>query len=238
MRKLSNSVIALMLFIMAIYLCSCATGGGSVDLKNDPIKPSPQLKEGEVNPSTNAITISRDGITVIAEHWSRARLDRKFTTSTQRSPFFYLETWPQSLQSEVFHITIKNETPRSLVFEPKDTTLNDERQYVLSPISLEDIRYKFVSKMYMDLKTKQGLDVAKDILLMEKLGPERLIPAGQTVEGFLAFYTPSSQAEKVWLIIGLEKEPAIATLAYEKVKFRFDFIQDLNLRKIQPATKR
>lgn len=239
MRKLSYPILSLMLIAIAIYVCSCASGGGvSVDLKNDPIKPSPELKEGTVEPSTNAVTISKDGVTVIAEHWSRARLDRKFTTADQRSPFFYLETWPQSMQSEVFYVTIKNDTPRAILVDFKETKLNDERQYQYAPTTLEELRYKFVTKSYMDLKTKQGMERAKEILLQEKLGPSRLIPSGKIAEGFLPFFTPSTQAEKVWLIVALEKEPAVATAVYEKALFRFDYTQDLNLRKTQPPTKR
>ncbi len=239
MRKLTYAVLTLMLSAMAIYLCSCASGGGvSVDLRRDPLKPSPELKEGTVEPSTNAITIIKDDITMTLEHWSRARLDRKFTTSTRRSPFFYLETWPQSMQSEVFYITITNNTPRSIILDFKETTLNDERQYQYMPTTYDEIRYKFVSKSYMDLKTKQGLEAAREILLSERIGKDGVIATGKTVEGFLPFFTPSSQAEKVWVIATIEKEPEVATLAYEKVEIRFDYVQDLGLRATQPPTKR
>jgi len=238
MRKFSYPILTLMLSAMIIYLCSCASGGGSIDLVKDPIKPSPELKEGTVDPSTNTITISKDNITVTVEHWSRARLDRKFTTADQRSPFFYLDTWNQAAQSEVFYVTIKNDTNRGVVVNFKETTLNDERQYQYTPTSYDDIRYKFVAKSYMDLKTKQGLETAKTILLSETLGPSRLIRAGKTAEGFVPFFTPSAQAEKVWLIITLEKEPEVKTGLYEKVLFRFDYKQDLMLRKSQPPTKR
>jgi len=238
MRKISCFALFLMLSTMVIYLCSCASSGGGVDLKNDPLKPSPELKEGTVDPSTNAITITKEGITVTVEHWSRARLDRKFTNASQRSPFFYLETWPQSMQSEVFHVKIKNDTPRGVLVDFKETKLYDERKYEYFVVTLDDLRYKFVTKSYMDLKTKNGLDIAKQILLMEVLGPSRLIPAGQSAEGFLPFFTPSSQAEKVWLIVVLEKEPEVATAAYQRVDFRYDFKQDLVLRKTQQPTKR
>ncbi|MGB9596053.1 MAG: hypothetical protein ACPL7B_07205 [Candidatus Poribacteria bacterium] len=238
MRKISYFTLILMLSAMAIYLCSCASSGGGVDIKNDPIKPSPELKEGTVDPATNAITITKEGITVTVEHWSRARLDRKFTTASQRSPFFYLETWSQSMQSEVFHVRIKNDTPRGVLVNFKETKFYDERKYEYFVVGLDELQYKFVSRHYMDLKTKNGLELAKQILLTEILGPSRLIPAGQSVEGFVPFYTPSSQAEKVWLILVLEKEPEVATAAYQRVDFRFDFKQDLTLRKTQPPTKR
>jgi len=238
MRKLTYPILTLMLSAMAIYLCSCASGGVSIDLRRDPIKPSPELKEGTVDLSTNTITMTKDDITVTLEHWSRARLDRKFTTSTQRSPFFYLDTWPQSMQSEVFYVTVTNNTPRSIVFDFKETTLNDERQYQYVPTTYDEIRYKFVSKSYMDLKTKQGLEAARQVLLSERIGKDGVIAAGKTVEGFLPFFTPSPQAEKVWTIITFEKEPEVATLAYEKAAFRFDYKQDLALRASQPPTKR
>lgn len=227
-----------MLVALSFYIYSCASSGGGVDIKNDPIKPLPEIKEGTIDPTNNAITISREGVTVTVEHWSRARLDRKYTTAGTRSPFFYLETWPQSLQSEVFHVTIKNETPRSITLLVKETTFNDERKYVYTPVSLEDIRYKFTQKQYMDLKTKNGLDLATQILLLEKLGPSATIPAGKEIDGFLSFFPPSSQAEKVWLIITLEREPETPTAIPKKDVFRFDFKQDLVLRKTQPPTKR
>lgn len=238
MQKISNFAFVLLTFAMAIYLCSCASSGGGVDIKNDPIKPSPELKEGTVDPATNAITITKEGITVTVEHWSRARLDRKFTNATQRSPFFYLETWSQSMQSEVFHVRIKNDTPRGVIVDFKETKFYDDRKYEYFVVGLEELQFKFVSRHYMDLKTKNGLELAKQILLSEVLGPSGLIPAGQSAEGFLPFYTPSSQAEKVWLILVLEKEPEVATAAYQRVEFRFDFRQDITLRKTQPPTKR
>jgi hypothetical protein len=238
MRKFSYFALSLMLLAMSIFLCSCASSGGGVDLKNDPIKPAAELKEGTINPSTGGISITKEGITITVDHWSRARLDRKFTTASQRSPFFYLETWPQSMQSEVFHITIKNDTPKGVLVNFKETKLYDERNYEYLVLSLDELRYKFVSKSYMDLKTKNGLEQAKEILLTEVLGPNRLIPAGKTVEGFAPFFTPSSQAEKVWLIFVVEKEPESATANYQRVDFRFDYKQDLTLRRIQPPTKR
>jgi hypothetical protein len=238
MRKLSHFALNLMLLAMAIYLCSCASSGGGFDVKNDPIKPADELKEGTVNPSLSSITVTKEGISVTVEHWSRARLDRKFTTATQRSPFFYLESWAQSMQSEVFHVMIKNDTAKGVVVNFKDTKLYDERKYEYITIMLEELRYKFISKSYMDLKTKNGLDLAKQMLLSEVLGPSRLIPAGKTVEGFVPFFTPSSQAEKVWLILVTEKEPETATANYKRVDFRFDYKQDLALRRIQPPTKR
>ncbi|MEK7395609.1 MAG: hypothetical protein AAB116_01615 [Candidatus Poribacteria bacterium] len=238
MRKLSYFALNLMLLAMAIYLCSCASSGGGVDVKNDPIKPAAELKEGTVDPSSNSITITKEGISITVEHWSRARLDRKFTTASQRSPFFFLETWPQSMQSDVFHIMIKNDTAKGVLVNFKETKLYDERNYEYIVITHEELRYKFVSKSYMDLKTKNGLDQARQTLLTEVLGPNRLIPAGKMVEGYTPFFTPSSQAEKVWLIFVTEKEPESATANYQRVDFRFDYKQDLVLRKTQPPTKR
>ena len=239
MRRLLYFATSLMLCFMVIYLCSCAAGGVSIDLKKDPIKPATDLnKEATINPSTNALTMTKEGITVTVEHWSRARLDQKYTTASMRSPFFYLETWSQSFQSEAFHVKIKNDTSRGAVVDLKETKLYDERQYEYAPTTYDEIKYKFTSKSYMDLKTKNGLETAKQILLSEVLGPSRLIPAGKEVEGFLPFFTPSTQAEKVWVIVRLEKEPETATGIYQKAEFRFDFTQDLALRRIQPPTKR
>jgi len=240
MRRLLYLATSLMLCFMVIYLCSCAAGGGvSIDLKKDPIKPATDLnKEATIDPSTNALTMTKEGITMTVEHWSRARLDQKYSTASMRSPFFYLETWPQAYQSEVFHVKIKNDTSKRVVVDLKETKCYDERQYEYAPTTYDQIKYKFASKSYMDLKTKNGLETAKQILLSELLGPSRLIPAGKEVEGFLPFFTPSTQAEKVWVIVRLEKEPEIATGIYQKVEFRFDFTQDLALRRIQPPTKR
>jgi len=238
MRRFLYFTMGLMLCAMAVYLCACAAGGVSYDTAKDPIKPAPDLnKDSTIDPSANAITITKEDITVTVEHWSRARLDNKFTTSSQRSPFYYLDTWPQSLQSEVFHVKITNNTPRGVVMNFKETKLYDERQYEYVPTTLEEIHYKFVSKNLQDLKTKHGLEAAPQILLQTILGPKSLIPAGKTMEGFVPFFTPSTMAEKVWLIIVLEKEPETATAAYQKVSFRFDYIQNLTLRKTQPVTK-
>jgi len=239
MRRLLYFAMSLMLCAMAMYLCACAsTGGVSIDVKKDPIKPASDLnKDATVNPSTNAITFTKEGITVTVEHWSRARLDNKFTTASQRSPFYYLDTWPQSMQSDVYHVSIKNDTTRGVVMNFKETKLYDERQYEYIPTTIEELSYRFKTKSLMDLKTKNGMELAPQILLQSRLGPKSRISAGETLEGFIPFFTPSSQAEKVWLIIVLEKEPETSTAAYQKVPFRFDYKQDLVLRKTQPITK-
>ena len=235
MRKFSYIAIAIALPALALVLCSC-TGGGL--LTNDPLKPDPNLTEGTVDPATNIITLTKSGITVEVEHWSKARLDRKYTTVDMRSPFFFVESWEQSYQSEVFYITIKNDTPRKVNLLFKETILEDEREYTYQPVMLDFIKYKFQTQKMMDLKTKNGLAKAGEMLLTEKLGKSGKIPAGQSVAGFLPFTIPSTRAEKVWLTLAMEKEPEIATRSYEQIKFRFDYIQDLVLRSRLSTTRR
>jgi len=222
--------------VVIMYLSSCFAGGGGAG--KDPITPAPDLKEGTVDPRTRAITITKGGVSVTVEHWSKYRLDHKYTTPTTRSPFFYLGTWSQSFQSEAFWVTIKNDTPRGVVVNFKETKLYDERKYEYVPTELDELEYRFRTKGYFDLKAKNGLELARQILLMAVLGPKRLVPAGKTVGGFIAFYTPSKQAATVWLIITLEKEPELATAAYEKLSYRYDFVQNLALRTTQEATVR
>jgi len=207
-------------------------------LANDPLKPAPKLTEGTVDPVTNAITVTKSGISVTVDHWSKARLDRKYTTVDMRSPFFFVESWEQSYQSEVFHITIKNETPRKVNLLFKGTILEDDLEYVYQPVMLDFIKYKFQTQKMMDLKTKNGLAKAGEMLLTEKLGKSGNIPPGVTVEGFLPFMIPSTRAEKVWLTLAMEKEPEIATRSYEQITFRFDYLQDLVLRSRISTTRR
>ena len=91
MRKFFYFALTIVLLGVSIYLNSCAAGG-AIDL-TDPITPLPEIKEGVVDPQTRAITIAKEGITVTTEHWSRTRLNRKYSTIDMRSPFYYLETW-------------------------------------------------------------------------------------------------------------------------------------------------
>jgi hypothetical protein len=205
----------------------------------DPIIPSPEIKEGTVDPMSRAITITKDDITVISDHWSKRRLNRKYTTVDMRSPFYYLETWDQGFTSEVFHLTITNNTSQKVIVLFKEITLEDERDYVYRVVTdMNDFKYKFATKQMMDLRTKRGLQIAPQIILSEKLGQRAEILPGETVDGFIPFTTPSTQAEKMSFNVVLEKEPESATATYEKVIFRFDYKQDLILLKRQPATKR
>jgi hypothetical protein len=204
----------------------------------DPIFPSPELKEGVVDPNTRAIIITRDNIAVTAEHWSRTRLNRKYTTVDMRSPFYYLETWPLGFHTEVFHVTIKNDSPTDVVISLDETTLEDDREYRYTPSKIEDFEYKFATKKYMDLKTKKGLELAPQIMLSSAIGRDRTVSPGETRSGFLPFTAPSSQASKVWLTLVMERAPETATGAYERVEFRFNFIQDPVLRASQPPIKR
>ena len=236
MRRFPCVVLDIALLIVVVHLCSCA-GGGVTD-PGDPIFPSPELKEGVVEPTVRTITVTKEGMTVTVAHWSRTRLNRKYTTIDMRSPFFYLETWAQSFQSEVFHVTIKNDTPRNVVMDVKKATIEDERKYVYKPQSEEDLNYRFLSKKYMDLKTKRGFELAPQILLTGALGQDKSIAPGETIAGFLPFMTPSAQATKVWLTLILEKAPEAETAAYKKVEFRFDYVQDVVLRKQQPPVER
>jgi len=236
MRGFSRVTLAILLSAMVVYLCSC-TGGGTVD-STDPILPSPEIKEGSVDPINRIITITKDDITVIVQHWSKYRLNRKYTTVDMRSPFYYLETWEEGFRSDVYHVTIKNDTPRKLIVLFDETMVKDERDYIYKPQTFDELKYRYVTKKHMDLKTKRGLVIARQIILSEVLGPKAEIPAGETVEGFLPFNVPSSQATKVNLTIAMEKEPETATGSYEPIEFQFAYIQDLILRAKQPATKR
>ena len=236
MRKFSSVVSALALLAVVIYLVSCL-GGGMMD-PTDPILPSPELKEGVVDPNSRAITITKENVSVTAQHWSRTRLNRKYTTVDMRSPFYYLETWEQTFQTEVFHVTIKNDTPRSVLVNLNEATLSDEREYVYKPVERDFYRYKFFTKKMMDLKTKNGMEMLPHIMLENALSGGNTVPAGETRSGFIAFTAPSSQAEKVWIKLVLEKEPEVSTAAYEPVEYEFDYIQDLVLRAKQPAIKR
>jgi hypothetical protein len=236
MRKFSGVVLALALLTVVIYLVSCI-GGGMMD-PTDPILPSPELKEGVVDPNSRGITITKENVSLTMEHWSRTRLNRKYTTVDMRSPFYYLETWEQTFQTEVFHVTIKNDTPRSVVFDFNQATLSDEREYVYKPVEDDFYKYKFFTKKMMDLKTKNGMEMLPQIMLKNALDKGNTVPAGQSRSGFIAFTAPSSQAEKVWVNLVLEKEPEVSTAAYEPVEYKFDYIQDLVLRAKQPAIKR
>jgi len=230
MRKFSYITLPIALLAMVVYLCSCAVGGGGIVDPSDPLTPSPEIKEGTVDPSTRAITISKEDITVTSEHWSKKRVDRKYSTVDMRSPFFYLETWAQSFQTDVFHVTITNNSPREVLVVFKETTIEDEREYLYKPTQMDFFTYKFRTKKMMDLKTKRGLEEARYIVLSEVIGPKRAIAPGQTVSGFIPFTVPSTQAHKVWLTLTLEKEPDLATKSYERIQFRFDYVQDLVLR--------
>lgn len=236
MRKFSGVVSALALLAVVIYLGSCI-GGGMMD-PTDPILPSPELKEGVVDPSSRAITITKENVSVTLEHWSRTRLNRKYTTVDMRSPFYYLETWEQTFQTEVFHVTIKNDTPRSVLFDFGEATLSDDREYVFKPVERDFYRYKFFTKKMMDLKTKNGMEILPHIMLENALDGGNRVPAGETRSGFIAFTAPSSQAEKLWVTLVLEKEPEVSAAAYEPVEYKFDYTQDLVLRTKQPAIKR
>lgn len=239
MRKFSYFAMTLLLLVLAIYLNSCAAtkGGGLID-PTDPIIPSPEIKDGTVDPRTRAITMTKEGVTVIVEHWSRTRVNNKYTNVDTRSPFYYLETWEQAYSSEVFHVTIKNETDRNVVIEFKDVVMVDERKYEYRPITISEIKDKFVTKKMMDLKTNKGLSLAYEIMLNESHGNRRPIRPGKTVEGFVAFNLPSTLATKLYVRLVIEKAPVIATGSYERLEFRYDYLQDAVKRTSQPVIKR
>jgi hypothetical protein len=237
MRRFLYVALAAVLSAVVVYLCACVSGGILIDPK-DPIFPSPELKEGVVEPRTRAITITKDNIAVTAEHWSRTRLNRKYTTVDMRSPFYYEEGWQQGFHSEVFYVTIKNGSSTNVVVDIKEAILEDDREYWYKPLDIGSFEYKFETRKMMDLKTKRGLDIAPQIMLDGALGPSRTVRPGETRGGFLPFNLPSSGATKVWLTVPLEREPENPTGSYERVEFRFDYVQDVVLRRTQPVVKR
>jgi hypothetical protein len=236
MRKFWYSSLVILLLPVIVYLCSCA--GGTVIDKTDPITPAPELTEGTVNPETRAITITKEGITVTMEHWSRTKLNRKYTTVDMRSPFYYLETWEQSFKSEVFHVKIENNGPRNITVNLEETIMQDEREYKYNVQTIDEFKFKFVTKKMMDLKTKRGLEEAGWIMLNEIVRSKKTIPPGDSIEGFISFPETSSIVTKPWIKLVVEREPEVVTASYEKIEFRFDFVQDPIVRSKQPPIKR
>jgi hypothetical protein len=236
MRKFSDIALSAALLVVVVYFCSCGT---SVIDPYDPILPAPEQQEGVADPVQRTITVAKEGVTITVQHWSKTRLNRKYTTVDMRSPFYYQESWEQSFQKEVFHVTIKNDNPGKLVVLFKETVMTDEREYVYRPIvRIDDFKNAFMMKQMMDLRTKRGLQIAREIMLSEVLGPRDEVPPNSTRAGFIPYTTPSRQAEKIWLKIVMDKEPEMATAAYERLEFNFDFIQDLVLLPRQPPVKR
>jgi len=236
MRRFLFSILAITLLPAVVYICSCASGG-AIDF-TDPITPLPELSEGVADPITREITVTKNGVTVIVQHWSRRRLNRKYTTVDMRSPFYYLETWEQSFQSEVFQVTIKNDTTRRVIVNLDQTLINDDRKYIYRIQGIDEFKYKFVTKKMMDLKTKRGIQIAKQTLLNEVLGEKREVLPGTSVQGFLSFPGTSSIVTKLWVTLVLEMEPELATASYERVEYRFDFNQDPVARKRQLPMRR
>ena len=244
------------LLVLILLVAGCAAG---TSLKNLPaVQPSETLPENIVlegpdsaafkirPPTGQALSMTKDNITVQIVYWRRADLDRKYNRGNAFSPFYETEALHQGDKTDVFYLKVTNNAPTPVVYRIKGT-----RQVPCEMVDQGENRYGSLD--YNSLKERltymsrasgiyvtNGLRKAREILIeTQLLDTEKGIPPGESIEGFLPFYQMKHNAETLTVIIPLELKPPEGTATrYKRIVYEFPFIHNKGIRLAQPAPHR
>ena len=258
MKKLNRNswISSAGLFVLILLVAGCST---TASLKNlPPVQPVGTLPEDvileEVNsdifkirpPTGQALSITKDNITVQVVYWRRADLDRKYNRGNAYSPFYETEALHQGDKTDVFYIKVTNNAATSVVYRIKGTRQvpceivdqGDNRYGSLDYNSLKE-RLTYMSRA-TGIYVTNGLKKAREILIETQIpDTEKGIAPGESVEGFLPFYQMKHNAETLIVIIPLELKPPEGTATrYKRLVYEFPFMHDKGIRLAQPAPHR
>ena len=133
MKKLNRNswISSAGLFVLILLVSGCAMG---TTLKNlSPVIPAETLPEDiileEVNaeifkirpPTGQALSMTKDNITVQIVYWRRADLDRKYNRGNAYSPFYETEALHQGDKTDVFYLKVTNNAATPVVYRIRGT---------------------------------------------------------------------------------------------------------------------
>ena len=258
MKKLNRNswISSAGLFVLILLVAGCAVG---TSLKNLPaVQPAETLPENiileEVNadifkirpPTGQALSMTKDNITIQIVYWRRADLDRKYNRGNAYSPFYETEALHQGDKTDVFYLKVTNNAETPAVYRIRGT-----RQVPCEIVDQGENRYGTLD--YGGLKERltymsrasgiyvtNGLKTARKILIETQIpDTEKGIPPGGSVEGFLPFYQIKHNAETLTVIIPIELKPPEGTATrYKRLVYEFPFMHDKGIRLAQPAPHR
>ena len=243
-------LLAVGLFAIAFLVGGCST---ATTLKNlSPIQPPAKLPEQVLVDDTNPnmfktpakepiLSSTQEGVRVDISYWRRADLDRQFNRGNAVSPFYETEAMHQGEKTDVFYVKITNNAPQKVTFDVRKCFVVDQGENLYGGMEYDDLeeRLKYSGKVG-GLYVKNGLDIAKQILLEKQIGnPEDGIPSGGSIEGFLPFRQLKMNAETLEVVLPMEIAPPENTAQRPKrLEFRFPYTHDRGIRVAQPAPLR
>jgi hypothetical protein len=239
MRVIRIITVAFVAFSMLslILLSGCTRGQALRNLP--PVFPlEEQPPEAKLDPTSKAISITKNDVTISVRYWRKYDLDRKFNVGTMTSPFYYKESWKQSEKLDVFYVTIQNNSKRKIIVDVTKFYMMDNRENKYISATYDFLIERFRMRRMMDVSVRNGLAKAREILLEKRLPADNTIKPGEKVEGFVPFTMSVLRAQKLFVHIPITFVPEKPTGRYEGVEFVFHFKHDPAIRSAQPATIR
>jgi len=198
------------------------------------------------------IELTQKDVTVRVQFWRKAELDFKLNRQGRRSAFWSEPSWKQGDKVDVFWITISNgrknplrtrlsDFQANLFFTIEDDIkLRDDmegnRYYALTEVANKD---RLINRGRQTIDIKNGLDEVRPLLLETSLRTRRWrVDAGETVEGYVPFYSIKPWATKLLVSVPLEIAPSSETGRWQRLDFVFPMSFDRAIYEAQPATIR
>ena len=198
------------------------------------------------------IELTQKDVTVRVQFWRRAELDFKLNRQGKRSAFWSSPSWKQGDKVDVFWITITNgrENPLrtnlsdfqgNLFYKIEDDIkLRDDMEgnlyFALTEVANKD---RLINRGSQTIDIKNGIDDVRARLLETHLRTrDWRVGPGETVEGWVPFYSIKPWATRLFLSIPLEIAPGSETGRWQRLDYVFPMSFDRAIHEAQPAAVR
>ncbi len=203
----------------------------------------------ETNPQPT-LELTQKDITVRVQYWRKAALDWKYNRQGTRSAFLSQASWKQGDKVDVFWVTITNNRQRplrtrlqdfggNLFFKIEDDVklradMEGNAYFALTEDANKD---RLLNRGRVTIDIKNGIDRMHPLLLETHLEARKWrVAPGETVEGYVPFYSIKPNATRLVMSIPMEIAPESEVGRWQREEFIFPMAFDRAIYEAQPAT--
>ena len=198
------------------------------------------------------LELTQKDVTVRVQYWRKAALDWKYNRQGTRSAFLSQPSWKQGDKVDVFRVTITNNRQRPLRTRLEDYGGNlyfqIEDDVKLRPdmdgnayfaLTEEANKARLLNRGRVTIDIRNGIEAMHPLLLESHLRARdwRVAP-GESVEGYVPFYSIKPNATHLVMTIPMELAPESEVGRWQREEFVFPMAFDGAIYEAQPATVR